>query len=135
MRHNKVVDFNVLVYYRYCLKWYKIVSKRVNSIWWDTVLAPLREMESRATSGMFHLENDHILDNRSMENFPNNAAFLGKSGLEVSKDFGEKTDRESSLRNSLIATRSSLEDMELETRALTEPLPTNQQVSSELVWF
>ncbi|OIT33130.1 dna repair protein rad4 [Nicotiana attenuata] len=34
---------------------------------------------------------------------------------------------EFSRRNSFIATRSSLEDMELETRALTEPLPTNQQ--------
>ncbi|PON89056.1 DNA repair protein Rad [Trema orientale] len=124
---------------RYCMKWYKIASKRVDSIWWDAVLAPLREIESRATSDMVRLENDRvdasssrdnsrkISDNLNVDSFPNNAALHGKSGHEVSKDCGEKTDVESSLRNSLIATRSFLEDMELETRALTEPLPTNQQ--------
>lgn len=129
------------------MKWYKIASKRVNSIWWDAVLAPLRELESRATSGMVHFENDRadasfnpdnlrrISYDLNVENFQNNAVMVGKSGLEVSKDCGEKTDMKSSLRNSLIDIRSSLEDMELETRALTEPLPTNQQVCSELVWF
>ncbi|XP_062107517.1 DNA repair protein RAD4 [Humulus lupulus] len=124
---------------RYCMQWYKIASKRVNSIWWDAVLAPLRDIESRATCGMVHLKNDHedasfnpdnsvrISENLNNENFPNNPVLLGKSGLEVSKDCGEKTGAESSLRNSVNASRSSLEDMELETRALTEPLPTNQQ--------
>ncbi|XP_059307344.1 DNA repair protein RAD4 [Lycium ferocissimum] len=68
---------------RYCTKWYKIRSERVNSIWWDAVLAPLKELESVATSEVVHFAQG--------------------------------------------ATRSSLEDMELETRALTEPLPTNQQ--------
>ncbi|MCD9643768.1 hypothetical protein HAX54_031467 [Datura stramonium] len=68
---------------RYCTKWYKIASERVNSIWWDKVLAPLKELESVATSNVVHFAQG--------------------------------------------ATRSSLEDMELETRALTEPLPTNQQ--------
>ncbi|KAK4359974.1 hypothetical protein RND71_022203 [Anisodus tanguticus] len=68
---------------RYCTKWYKIRSERVNSIWWDTILAPLKELESISTSAVVHFAQG--------------------------------------------ATRSSLEDMELETRALTEPLPTNQQ--------
>ncbi|KAJ8551696.1 hypothetical protein K7X08_021711 [Anisodus acutangulus] len=68
---------------RYCTKWYKIRSERVNSIWWDTMLAPLKELESISTSDVVHFAQG--------------------------------------------ATRSSLEDMELETRALTEPLPTNQQ--------
>ncbi|XP_030482438.2 DNA repair protein RAD4 isoform X1 [Cannabis sativa] len=124
---------------RYCMQWYKIASKRVNSIWWDAVLAPLRDIESRATGGMVLSENDHVdssfnpndsmrvSENLKDENLPNNPVLLGKSGLEVLKDFGERTGVKSSLRNSLIATRSSLEDMELETRALTEPLPTNQQ--------
>lgn len=118
------------------MKWYKIASKRVNSFWWDSVLAPLKEIESRATNGMFHLENDNIdgsfkhdnpkniAENLKAENFPNNATLLGSSGLEVSKVCGVKTD----MGSSLTASRSSLEDMELETRALTEPLPTNQQV-------
>ncbi|CAN8256082.1 unnamed protein product [Cochlearia groenlandica] len=57
---------------RYCTKWHTISSKRVSSLWWDMVLAPLRELESAATG-------------------------------------------------------SALEDVELATRALTEPLPTNQQ--------
>ncbi|WMV53208.1 hypothetical protein MTR67_046593 [Solanum verrucosum] len=68
---------------RYCTKWYKIASERVNSIWWDAVLAPLKKLESVATSDVVHFAQG--------------------------------------------ATRSSLEDMELETRELTEPLPTNQQ--------
>ncbi|PHT30976.1 hypothetical protein CQW23_27313 [Capsicum baccatum] len=68
---------------RYCTKWHKIASERVNSIWWDEVLAPLKELESVATNGEVHFAQG--------------------------------------------ANRSSLEDMELETRALTEPLPTNQQ--------
>lgn len=68
---------------------------------------------------MFHFENDSIDDSfnhhtntQDAQDFPNNS----------------KTDTESSWRNPLIATRSNNEDMELETRALTEPLPTNQQV-------
>ncbi|KAI3518985.1 hypothetical protein L1887_07933 [Cichorium endivia] len=57
---------------RYCSKWYKISSHRVNPTWWDSVLLPLKALESKGTN-------------------------------------------------------SSLEDMDLETKALTEPLPTNQQ--------
>ncbi|TVU05803.1 hypothetical protein EJB05_48986, partial [Eragrostis curvula] len=56
---------------RYCLQWHRIVQGRVNPQWWDSVLAPLKQMELAAT-------NDS-------------------------------------------------EDMELQTRALTEPLPTSQQ--------
>ncbi|KAB5560898.1 hypothetical protein DKX38_005855 [Salix brachista] len=77
---------------RYCMKWYKIASQRINSLWWDAVLAPLRELESGAT---------------------------GESE--------SKNEVESSGRNSFAASRNTIEDMELETRALTEPLPTNQQ--------
>ncbi|WCJ25215.1 DNA repair protein Rad4 family [Euphorbia peplus] len=84
---------------RYCMKSYKMKSQRTDSVWWNEVLAPLRELESGATGG-----NTQLLQN-------NNAS----------------TKQENSGRNSFVATRSSLEDMELETRALTEPLPTNQQ--------
>lgn len=129
--------------YRYYTKWYKIASQRVNSIWWDGVLAPLREVEAIGTAGRVHLEKDKIdasfrnqslkdqkiSNNLSMNDFPNNANLLGNSGLDVPKDHGKKIDIGSSLQNSSIATRSSLEDMEFETRALTEPLPTNQQVN------
>ncbi|KAJ0098902.1 hypothetical protein Patl1_21240 [Pistacia atlantica] len=84
---------------RYCMKWHKIASKRVNPAWWDAVLAPLRGLESGATGGTMHMEKNH-----------GNSA--GNSGHNV---------------ESSVAARSSLEDMEMETRALTEPLPTNQQ--------
>ncbi|KAK9050016.1 hypothetical protein SSX86_031015 [Deinandra increscens subsp. villosa] len=71
---------------RYCAKWYKIASHRVNSTWWDAVLLPLKELESGATEGTHTMSNNVKSDERTY-----------------------------------------LEDMELETKALTEPLPTNQQ--------
>ncbi|KAF5750000.1 DNA repair protein complementing XP-C cells isoform X1 [Tripterygium wilfordii] len=74
---------------RYCMQWYKIASQRINSTWWDAVLAPLREVESRETGGVIHVEKNHV----------------------------DTSD----------AHRNYLEDMELEIRALTEPLPTNMQ--------
>ncbi|XP_061349363.1 DNA repair protein RAD4 isoform X2 [Gastrolobium bilobum] len=85
------------VTHRYCMKWYKISSQRVNSTWWDSVLAPLRDLESGATGGVVHLRTNQIIA------------------------------KESNMSDSFVPTRSSLEDIELETRALTEPLPTNQQ--------
>lgn len=77
------------------MKWYKIASKRVDSVWWNAVLTPLMQLESGATDST----ND---------------------GLHPSAN------------SSSVASRHSLEDMELETRALTEPLPTNQQVKSAM---
>ncbi|KAL2976075.1 hypothetical protein AAZX31_14G198700 [Glycine max] len=82
---------------RYCMKWYKIASHRVNSTWWDSVLKPLRDLESGATGGVAHLGTNQIIST------------------------------ESNMNDSVVPTRSSIEDIELETRALTEPLPTNQQ--------
>ncbi|XP_041003378.1 DNA repair protein RAD4 isoform X2 [Juglans microcarpa x Juglans regia] len=126
---------------RYCMKWYKIASLRVNSIWWDAVLAPLKELEAGATGGMVHMDKQQIesttehekaktsreLGNPNQDVVPGDAILHAKSTLEVVKEYGKKIDIESSVNNSFVATRSSLEDMELETRALTEPLPTNQQ--------
>ncbi|WVY90308.1 hypothetical protein V8G54_035822, partial [Vigna mungo] len=82
---------------RYCMKWYKIASHRVNSTWWDPVLAPLRDLESGATGGVNDSRHSQIIS------------------------------KQSKARDSFFPTRSSIEDIELETRALTEPLPTNQQ--------
>ncbi|CAI9111372.1 OLC1v1011585C1 [Oldenlandia corymbosa var. corymbosa] len=93
---------------RYCMKWYKIASQRVNEIWWDAVLAPLKQLESLATGGIVHLEQEASTVKRKMVAC-------------------EEADAKSCMTNSLPPIRSSLEDMELETRALTEPLPTNQQ--------
>ncbi|KAK8621401.1 hypothetical protein V6N13_067834 [Hibiscus sabdariffa] len=121
---------------RYCMKWYKIAPKRVNSIWWDSVLAPLRQLESGATGGTINLKKLHnnVSDEQekikaseySGEDSRSNHVILPeRSGQEISKEYGSKIEVES-VKDAL-ATRNSLEDMELETRALTEPLPTNQQ--------
>lgn len=112
-------------YHRYCLKWYQIASQRINPIWWDKVLAPLRDLEVRATGGMVHLEKEHTC---SSSDLPSNVNLNVTSSLEGSTETGKGLDVGSFSRSFEIATRNSLEDMELETRALTEPLPTNQQV-------
>ncbi|XP_021296261.1 DNA repair protein RAD4 isoform X1 [Herrania umbratica] len=126
---------------RYCMKWYKIAPKRVNSIWWDAVLAPLRELESGATGGTINMEKLHNNASNEQEKIkasgmseypgadsPSNHVILPeKSGQDAFNEYGTKSEVESSAKHSFVATRNSLEDMELETRALTEPLPTNQQ--------
>ncbi|XP_039027262.1 DNA repair protein RAD4 isoform X2 [Hibiscus syriacus] len=123
---------------RYCMKWYKIAPKRVNSIWWDSVLAPLRQLESGATGGTINLKKLHNNASDEQEKIKaseysgedscsNHVNLPERSGQETSKEFSSKVEVESSVKNSIVATRNSLEDMELETRALTEPLPTNQQ--------
>lgn len=84
------------------MKWYKIASQRVNSTWWESVLAPLRNLESGATGGVVHSRTNQI------------------------------SATEANMNDSFVPTRSSIEDVELETRALTEPLPTNQQVVSKV---
>ncbi|CAK7339030.1 unnamed protein product [Dovyalis caffra] len=118
---------------RYCMKWYKIASQRINSHWWDTVLAPLRELESGATGGMALLENPHVDASNEHENviasgvsdhpMPNELP----NNVDLPKESGRKNDVQSSGGNSFATPRNVIEDMELETRALTEPLPTNQQ--------
>lgn len=57
--------FHFLV--RYCTKWYKIASERVNSIWWDAVLAPLKELESVATSDVVHLRQETSDESKKTE--------------------------------------------------------------------
>ncbi|KAK2652472.1 hypothetical protein Ddye_012328 [Dipteronia dyeriana] len=92
---------------RYCMKWYKIAPKRVNSVWWDAVLAPLRNSES----GVIGSSHDGPCYS-NQNDFSKHINLPGNSVPNV---------------HSSVAIRNSLEDMELETRALTEPLPTNQQ--------
>lgn len=117
---------------RYCTRWYKIESQRINPIWWDAVLAPLKDLESQATGGVVHLHPEASViekirtlegaDNQIKDCLPDSFLMDGKSKRGTCEDYSvQKFVSNSS------ATRSSLEDMELETRALTEPLPTNQQ--------
>lgn len=131
---------------RYCMQWYKIAPKRVNPQWWDRVLAPLKELESSATSAMVHLEAFQeklpstaeekvsvapcppIMDSED----PNNAKDCAQS-VKLASEFGAESSERliksvGPSHNHGISCRNSQEDMELETRALTEPLPTNQLV-------
>lgn len=143
------ISMVIYSYHRYCLKWYQIASQRVDPIWWDQVLAPLRDLEMRATGGTVFLEkehtgssSEHIIENflnisgsAEMNYVPSNVNLNAKSSLEGSKDSGKGLGVESSSRSVEIATRNSLEEMELETRSLTEPLPTNQQVVNWYISF
>lgn len=67
------------------------------------VLAPLRQLESVTT----HDEDSALRNFNSLNPVANNASSSSSS----------------------LGIRSALEDMELATRALTEPIPTNQQVN------
>nr|CAD1826547.1 unnamed protein product [Ananas comosus var. bracteatus] len=129
---------------RYCMQWYKIAPKRVNPQWWDRVLAPLKELESSATSAMVHLEAFQeklpstveekvsvapcppIMDSED----PNNTKDCAQS-VKLASEFGAESSERliksvGPSHNHGISCRNYQEDMELETRALTEPLPTNQ---------
>ncbi|XP_051141055.1 DNA repair protein RAD4 [Andrographis paniculata] len=105
---------------RYCTKWHKVAAQRVNSTWWDAVLAPLRELELAATSGYVDSECKPLGQE-------NHEVSLDKNSNRISEECPDEKAAVPSLRNSVASTRSVLEDVELETRALTEPLPTNQQ--------
>ncbi|GAB2211080.1 hypothetical protein Drorol1_Dr00016371 [Drosera rotundifolia] len=122
---------------RYCMKWYKISSKRVNSFWWDTVLGPLKELESGATGGTVFLDQHELSSSCLGDDFDrregqNGAYNIRDTDVPENLDSDAKASRkryppETATRHSSMSCRSSLEDMELETRALTEPLPSNQQ--------
>lgn len=104
------------------------------------MLAPLKELESGETGGIVHLEEfqGNVFDvmmakpqltktseDSASQRCPDHANMKSKVASEeitVSKDV------QTPLRKPKLATRNSLEDMELETRTLTEPLPTNQLV-------
>lgn len=97
------------------MHWYKIAPRRVNSQWWDEVLAPLKRLESDATGSVVHMEAS---DPKEMES---------EECLNRTSDIIQDSNKVGAVQNSGLANRNALEDMELETRALTEPLPTNQQ--------
>ncbi|KAK6125882.1 hypothetical protein DH2020_040370 [Rehmannia glutinosa] len=109
---------------RYCTKWYKVAAQRINSTWWDAVLEPLKELESGATGGVVSVECEASCQ-KKVEVSQVEPSMSNSCG--ASMDSCEKKATESFMRNSFASTRGSLEDMELETRALIEPLPTNQQ--------
>lgn len=108
------------------MKWYKIASERINMGWWDAVLAPLKELESAATENML-MRREGLNKHEKTKT----TGMPGQSMLDCASG-PEKSLAECPVENSYGVSRSCLEDIELETRALTEPLPTNQQVCDHL---
>ncbi|XP_074308619.1 DNA repair protein RAD4 [Silene latifolia] len=108
---------------RYCAKWYQISPKRIDPGWWDAVLSSLKELESRATGGIPSKEVVGEVGQTSLTH----AVTSGKSRLSEKSSVGLGKNKETCSSGSSVYSRSIAEDMELATRALTEPLPTNQQ--------
>eukprot|EP00252_Welwitschia_mirabilis_P020330 TRINITY_DN4959_c0_g1_i1.p1 TRINITY_DN4959_c0_g1~~TRINITY_DN4959_c0_g1_i1.p1 ORF type:complete len:1028 (+),score=241.22 TRINITY_DN4959_c0_g1_i1:204-3287(+) len=87
---------------RYVSKWSSIVKQRVPSEWWIATMNSLEELEASATAGVCK---------NSSECCDRDLCQSSKCTPPVNK----------------IGDRRALEDMELRTRTLIEPLPTNQQ--------
>lgn len=93
------------------------------------MLAPLKELESAATAGTSDLEFEASgLEKIKASQVANVDLPDASKMCGVSRECRDIKVVKPPMRNMFPSTRSSLEDMELETRALTEPLPTNQQV-------
>ncbi|CAH9089903.1 unnamed protein product [Cuscuta europaea] len=108
---------------RYCTKWYKIRSKRANSHWWDEVLEPLKKMEA-GLDDLGYLNNE--VSSTGKESMTSGKGVNYSEASEECRN--ERTYSQSSSMASIPSlSRSDVEDMELETKALTEPIPTNQQ--------
>ncbi|KAL1536795.1 DNA repair protein RAD4 isoform X1 [Salvia divinorum] len=116
---------------RYCTKWYKVASCRISSTWWDAVLAPLKELESAATAGISSLESEasglEKVESSRVANADHGSLPHSSGIVRASRELCDIKVAKLPMKNKFPSSRSSLEDMELETRALTEPLPTNQQ--------
>jgi xeroderma pigmentosum group C-complementing protein len=97
---------------RYVTHWSTIAPLRVDAAWWDATLRPLKQLEAAATAG---------------PSTPQVAEGLGVEGLKGSTD---GTCLDFPRGKGLSDHRSSLEDMEMDTKTYMEPLPTNQQVLS-----
>lgn len=94
------------------------------------MLSPLKELESGETGGTVNFGQKALGDEKVepsvLANLNNGCVPNAKDLDGATEEFGEKKTVDSCTEASFNATLSSLEDMELATRALTEPLPTNQ---------
>ena len=112
------------------------------------MLAPLKELESGATGGTVQMEafqeNASDMDKKSSEvlhppssnliksspsqQYWDNESLVGGPSVEISEQDCKSFGSEPICEHPKFSSGISLEDAELETRALTEPLPTNQLV-------
>ncbi|KZV40185.1 DNA repair protein complementing XP-C cell [Dorcoceras hygrometricum] len=114
---------------RYCTQWYKLASQRINPTWWDSVLAQLKEYGSGATGGTVNFVQkalgDETVEPSLLANL-NNRCIRNDKDLDGAYDEFSEKKAVTSIEASFNVNLSFLEDMELATRALIEPLPTNQ---------
>lgn len=130
--------------------WSSVAPLRVDADWWDKTVHPLRQLEAAATAGpsvvvpLSHALNSTLLGVNS-EATPE-TGHLGGHGRESEMATGEggstlsntkievspKSTGDKQAPTSQGVSRSLYEDMELDTKLYTEPLPTNQQVSLSL---
>lgn len=113
------------------------------------MLAPLKELESSETGAIVHLEElqENVSDvmkgsyeihhpkPQLSKTYEGSASQGGPDHVNMenrvaSNQIRVANDIQTPRKKPNLSTRNSLEDMELETRALTEPLPTNQLVLS-----
>lgn len=135
---------------RYASKWSAIAPQRVSSQWWEVTMNPLKELEAAASAealGMKASQEKKVqpptqcpgINHQGCSNEKVGSEYLDK--LEASQVYDKSTENDCSKFSkgancisletqgykTQLTDRSSLEDMELETRIFTEPLPTNQQ--------
>lgn len=104
----------------YVTLWSAVAPLRVSNDWWSVTLAPLKELEAAETSKDLKQEEGIV----SRED---------KVGAKRTLSVGSSSKVGSLSRKLEVNDRSSLEDMELDIRACTEPLPGNQQVFVNII--
>eukprot|EP00250_Pteridium_aquilinum_P013717 c21528_g1_i1 orf=98-3352(+) len=100
---------------RYVTLWSAVAPLRVSNDWWSATLAPLKELEAAGTSIYVNKEDEAVCQE---DKLGGSTAFSVGSSSKVDS---------SSSRPQVNNDRGSLEDMELDIRTCTEPLPRNQQ--------
>jgi xeroderma pigmentosum group C-complementing protein len=101
--------------FSYVTQWSALIPQRVSSNWWSATLAPLNRLEAAATSNCDIKTSFISMTDAKQEQA---AAACGDKSSNGLSSFSQTADR------------ASLEDMELEIKAYTEPLPRNQQVEA-----
>lgn len=113
---------------RYVTLWSAVAPLRVHADWWNVTLAPLKELEAAATSGSPLKESvksssaSMMMNTEQDKETPAQKDIIGTNRTKVIGSL-----RSSSSQHLQANDRGSLEDMELDIRAYTEPLPKNQQ--------
>lgn len=128
-----------MMVYRYVNLWSSIEPLRVDSEWWESTMLPLKQLEAAATSGPAVLPPPSVPFQTSLNELKNSDSTL--NGRDQGDDVKAATLKSTSDPQVGVSDKSAgylpqftpravREDMELDTKLYTEPLPTSQQVCS-----